>query len=144
MSEWEELAAHHYRDLVPLKAGARELLEQYRHQGRPMALFTACRPNLCRMVLDRFGLTEYFTHIVYAEEIGLEKHHPQCFLRLSELIGAPPEDCVLLDDSPSNCATARAAGMDTVGVYDHFYAPRQEELRQVCSRYVTSLEELLD
>lgn len=144
MAEWEELAAHHYRDLVPLKAGAAALLDQYRRRGEPMALFTACRPHLCRMVLDRFGLTEYFTHIVYAEEIGLEKHHPQCFLRLCQLIDAPPEDCVLLDDSPSNCATARAAGMDTVGVYDHFYAPRQEELRQLCRRYVTSLEELLD
>lgn len=33
MCEWEELAAHHYRDLVELKAGARELLEQYRSQG---------------------------------------------------------------------------------------------------------------
>lgn len=142
MAEWEALADHHYRDLVPLKPGAEAFLRQCRSSGRPMTLFTACRPALCRAVLARFGLTDYFDHIVYAEEIGLEKHDPECFARLSRLIGAPPEECVLFDDSPSNCATARAAGMETVGVYDAFYAHRQEELKAVCHRYVRSLAEL--
>lgn len=143
MAEWEELARHHYADLVPLKPGALALLCQCRTAGRPTALFTACRPELCRAVLERFGLWEYFDHVVYAEELGLEKHDPQCFVRLSQLIGTSPKDCVLFDDSPSNCATAQAAGMKAVGVYDDFYANRQEELKAVCGRYVRSLEELL-
>lgn len=144
MAEWEDLARRHYAELVPLKPGALELLRRYRAEGRPMALFTACRPVLCRAVLERFGLMEYFGHIVYAEEIGLEKYDPQCFVRLSQLIGADPARCTLFDDSPSNCAAARAAGMETVGVYDGYYAPRQEEMRAVCHRYVRSLEELLE
>ncbi len=143
MAEWEALAARHYRETAPLKPGAAAFLRQCRREGRPMALFTACRPALCRAALERFGLTGYFDHIVYAEEIGLDKHDPRCFTRLSELIGAAPEDCVLFDDSPSNCATAGAAGMETVGVYDRFYHSRQEELKAVCGRYVRSLEELL-
>ncbi len=143
MAEWESLAERHYRELVPLKPGAEAFLRQCRGEGRPMALVTACRPALCRAALERFGLTGYFDHIVYAEEIGLEKHDPRCFTRLSQLIGAPPEDCILFDDNPDNCATARAAGMDTVGVYDHYYRDRQEELKAVCGRYVRSLEELV-
>ena len=142
MAEWEALADRHYRELVPLKPGAEALLRRFRAEGRPMALFTACRPAHCRAVLERFALTPYFQHIVYAEELGLEKHDPACFTRLCELIGAPPEGCVLFDDNPGNCATARAAGMRTVGVYDDFYAGRQEELKAVSSRYVRSLEEL--
>ncbi len=144
MAEWEALAAVHYRETVALKPGARALLEQYRAQHRPMALFTACRPALCRTVLERFGLAEFFSHVVYAEEIGLEKHDPACFVRLGELLGVCPEQCVLLDDSPSNCATARKSGMATVGVFDPFYAERQEELKSVSTRYVRSLEELLE
>lgn len=143
MEEWEELARQHYTHTVPLKPGAQALLRQCRTEGRPMTLFTACRPALCRAVLARFGLTEYFDHIIYAEEIGLEKHNPACFTRLSQLIGVPPEDCVLIDDSPSNCATARAAGMTAVGVYDDFYCRSQEALKAACHRYVRSLEELL-
>lgn len=143
MAEWEELARRHYAELVPLKPGAAEFLRQCRAEGRPMAMFTACRPALCRAVLERFGLAGYFDHVVYAEEIGLEKHDPRCFVRLSQLIGTDPVCCTLFDDSPSNCATAQAAGMKAVGVYDDFYANRQEELKAVCGRYVRSLEELL-
>lgn len=143
MAEWESLAELHYRELAPLKPGALELLKRCRAQGRPTALFTACRPNLCNAVLERFGLKQYLDHIVFAEEIGLDKHAPACLVRLSELIGTEPENCVLFDDSPSNCAAARAAGMETVGVYDPFFAHRQEELKASSTRYVTSLEELL-
>lgn len=143
MAEWESLAEAHYRELAPLKPGAMALLEKCRAEERPMSLFTACRPSLCAAVLERFGLAPFFRHIVYAEELGLEKHDPACFLALSKRIGAEPENCVLIDDSPSNCATAATAGMETVGVYDDFYAARQEELRAVCTHYVKSLEELL-
>lgn len=143
MAQWEGLAARYYRELVELKPGAADYLRQSRKEGQPMTLFTACRPALCRLALDRFHLTELFDHIVYAEEIGLEKHDARCFLRLSQLVGTPPEECILFDDSPFNCATAAQSRMDTVGVYDRYYENRQDELRQVCRRYVRSWAELL-
>lgn len=142
MDEWEELARHHYTHLVPLKPGALKLLELCREKGIPTALFTACRVPLCKAVLQRFDLERFFDHIVFAEEIGLEKSDPRCFLRLCEIIGANPEDCTFFDDSPNNCATARTAGVKTVGVYDHFYSHRQEELKAASTHYVTSLEEV--
>ncbi len=144
MAEWEALAEHHYRELVPLKEGAEEFLRLCRTRGMETALFTACRPNLCRAVLERFDLERYFDHIVYAEEIGLEKRDPRCFTELARRIGAGAERCVLFDDSPANCATARAAGMTVVGVYDRFYAHQQEELERVCHRCVRSMMEAAD
>jgi HAD superfamily hydrolase (TIGR01509 family) len=144
MTEWEELALHHYAHLVPMKPGAEKLLRACRAKGRGMALFTACRPMLCQAALERFGLSKYFDHVVYAEELGLDKHDPQCFVHLSQRIGTDPAHCILLDDSPSNCATAKAAGMTVIGVYDPCYARQREELERVCDRYVLSLEELTD
>lgn len=143
MAEWDSLAQRHYRELAPLKPGAAAFLRQCRDQGRPMAVFTACRPALCTAALERFGLLELFRQVVFAEEIGLEKRDPLCFLRLSELLGAPPQECTLFDDNPDNCATAAKAGMYAVGVYDAYYAGRQEELKSVCAQYVRSFEELL-
>lgn len=143
MAEWDSLAEHHYRELAPLKPGAGEFLRQCREDGIPMALFTACRPALCRIALGRFGLAELFGQVVFAEEIGLEKRDPLCFVRLSELLGAPLSECTLFDDSPDNCATAAKAGMNTVGVYDAYYAARQDELQAVCHQYVCSFEKLL-
>ncbi len=143
MSEWDAMAGLHYRELARLKPGAEDYLRQCRAEGRPMAVFTACRPAMCRAVLDRFQLTDLFGHIVFAEEIGLEKRDPQCFVALGRLLGVPLGDCVLFDDSPDNCATAQKAGMTAVGVYDGYYAGRQEELKAVCTRYIRSFQELV-
>lgn len=143
MSEWDAMAGLHYRELARLKPGAEDYLRQCRAEGRPIAVFTACRPAMCRAVLDRFQLTDLFGHIVFAEEIGLEKRDPQCFVALGRLLGVPLGDCVLFDDSPDNCATAQKAGMTAVGVYDGYYAGRQEELKAACSRYILSFQELV-
>ena len=143
MSEWDAMAGLHYRELARLKPGAEDYLRQCRAEGRPMAVFTACRPAMCRAVLDRFQLTDLFGHIVFAEEIGLEKRDPQCFVALGRLLGVPLGDCVLFDDSPDNCATAQKAGMTAVGVYDGYYAGRLEELKAACSRYIRSFQELV-
>ena len=144
MAEWERLAADQYAYEVQLKPGVLDYLEQCRREGQKMAIFTACRPSLCQVVLERFGILDWFDPIVYAEEIGLEKHHPQCFTRLSEVLGVPAEECILFDDSPSNCATAMAAGMQVAGVYDDFYAHRQQELRASCHKYIASFEDLVN
>lgn len=143
MAEWDALADRHYRELAPLKPGAEAFLRQCEAEGRPMAMFTACRPALCGAALERFGLRALFGAVVYAEELGLEKHNPRCFVELSRRLGVPPEDCTLFDDSPDNCATAVKAGMEAVGVYDAYYAARQDELKAVCHRYIRSFEELL-
>lgn len=143
MAEWDAMAERHYRELAPLKPGAEAFLRQCAAQGRPMALFTACRPVMCRAALERFHLTDLFRPIVFAEELGLEKRDPRCFLRLSELLGVPPEHCTLFDDSPDYCATAVKSGMSAAGVYDAYYEARQEELKSVCSWYVRSFEALL-
>ena len=144
MAEWDSLAARHYRELAPLKPGAKEFLLRCKAEGRPMAMFTACRPYLCEAALKRFELLDLFGHIVFAEEIGLEKRDPQCFVRLSQLLGVSPEQCTLFDDSPDNCATAAKAGLSVAGVYDAYYAARQEELKAVCGKYIRSFEELLN
>jgi len=143
MAEWHSLAEHHYYHTIPLKQGAAELLAKYKAEGIPLTLFTASVPKLCRAVLERHKLTQYFDHLVFAQEIGLEKHDPRCFNRLCELIGVLPEECTLFDDSVFNCSTARASGMNVVGVYDRFYAHHRDEMQTVCTRYVHSLEELL-
>ena len=143
MAEWDSLARRHYRELAPLKPGAEEFLRQCGAEGRPMSVFTACRPALCRTALERFGLRELFDHVIFAEEIGLEKRDPRCFVELSRRLGAPPEKCVLFDDSPDNCATATRAGMSAAGVYDAYYENRQDELKAVCRWYIRSFEELV-
>ena len=137
------MARDAYEHQVPLKPGAAEYLEQCAAQGTPMALFTACVPELCRAALERHGLKQYFSRVIYVQEMGLEKRNPKSFQLALEQLGVPASACTMYEDSPGACEAAKAAGLTVVGVYDRFYAAHEEKMRRLCDCYVYSFTELL-
>ena len=143
MDEWLSLAGDAYSTRVPLKPGVRAFLLRCRAAGEPMVLATACVPQLCRAALERHGLTEWFSAVFSAQELGLEKRDPRYFQTVLERLDVSAGACTLFEDSPGACRTARVAGIRVVGVYDPFYAEFEGELRQICHRYIHSFEELL-
>lgn len=143
MAEWRSMAYDAYAHTVPLKPGARELLDKLKAQGERMALLTASLPELCRAAIARHGLTAYFEGMFFSQEAGLEKRDPEVYPLAARRFGVSPGDCVLFEDAPRNCAAARAAGFRVVGVYDDFFAQNWDELVQNSHRAVKSLEELL-
>ncbi|WP_434289486.1 HAD family hydrolase [Celeribacter sp. SCSIO 80788] len=50
---------------------------------------------------------------------GTAKPEPGLFLIAAEQLGVVPEDCVVIDDSPSGCIAARRAGMRCFGFDRH-------------------------
>lgn len=144
MAAWTELAREAYAHRVPLKEGAEAYLRQCAERGERMALFTAGLPELCLLALKRHRLERWFSHILFAQEFGLEKRDPRAFLRLTEALGAEPGDCVMFDDSPRNCLAARTAGLAVVGVYDEFYQDIQVQAQENSHRYIRSFTELLE
>jgi FMN phosphatase YigB (HAD superfamily) len=54
-------------------------------------------------------------HAAYlSHELGLVKPDGASFLKLLEIEGLPPEDCIFIDDRAENTAAAAALGMRTV------------------------------
>lgn len=103
MAEWMDLAGDAYANHVPLKPGAAEFLARCAAAGEHMVLVTACVPQLCRAVLARHGLSNAFSPIIFAQELGIEKRDPRFFQTVLERLGAAPEDCTLFEDSPGAC-----------------------------------------
>lgn len=143
MAEWRSMAYGAYAHTVPLKPGARMLLDKLKAQGARMALLTASLPELCWAAIARHGLTSYFEGMFFSQEEGLEKRDPEVYPLAAQRFGVSPGDCVLFEDAPRNCAAARTAGFRVVGVYDDFFAQNWDELVQNSHRTVRSLEELL-
>lgn len=142
MDEWMALAADRYAH-VPLKSGARELLEQYRRRGERMALFTSAVREHCETALRAHGLEVYFERVIYAADLGMNKSSPEAFRLACEALGVSPADCVLIDDSVRALQSAKACGARAVGVYDDFYAGTHEEMAKICDVCVHELGELL-
>jgi beta-phosphoglucomutase len=109
-----------YREIVGgrvesmLVPGVRRFLD--RHAGRPKAVATNAEPANVRLVLDQAGLRRYFRVVVDGSQVRHPKPHPEIYQRAAELLGRPPAECLVFEDSYAGVAAGRAAGMRVVGV----------------------------
>jgi beta-phosphoglucomutase len=97
--------------LVP---GLRAFLERYR--GAPLAVATNAEPENVDFVLDRAGLRPYFDVVVDGHQVSLPKPHPEIYLHAAALLRIAPANCIVLEDSHTGIAAARAAGMRVIGL----------------------------
>jgi len=143
MAEWMDMAGDLYGTSVPVKPGVRAYLEKLRAAGERMIVVTSAVPVHCRTALTHLALMPYFERVIFAQELHREKKDPRLWQLAAEMMGVRPEDCTLYDDSVEACRGAKAAGMQTVGVYDPYFAATEPEMRAVCGRYIRSFEELI-
>jgi HAD superfamily hydrolase (TIGR01509 family) len=99
---------------VPMQPGAAELLAQVRSAGIAHALVTSSERPIMDAVLRQLGTV--FTATVCADDVVHGKPHPEPYLRAAALLGADPQCCVALEDSPNGVASAEAAGCRLVAV----------------------------
>jgi len=68
-----------------------------------------------RAMLDQFGLLPYFDHVQGTDGFPA-KPEPDVILASLKGLGANPEDCLLVGDSPSDMEAGRRAGVRTCAV----------------------------
>ena len=90
-------------------------------------------------VLSAAGVRHLFDVTVAGDEIAEPKPAPDIYLRAAELLFMDPSDCLVIEDSPTGVAAARAAGMSVVAVRRGHFA---DELLTDADRIVDSLDEI--
>lgn len=141
---WSDMAHTAYAETIRLKPGVWEYLSLLAARGEKMALATSCMDHLCANVLDQTGIRPFFSSITTARETNRDKTFPDIFLLAAQKEGVSPSACTVFEDSPFACRGAKAAGMTVIGVYDEFFASYEEEMREICHRYIRSFEELVE
>ena len=79
------------------------------------ALASSSFRNVVDTVIDELSLTGWFSVTVAGDEVAVAKPDPAIFLKASELLGVPPEECVVVEDSANGILSATTAGMRTIG-----------------------------
>jgi len=102
-------------DLV-WRPGAADALATVRAAGIPMALVTSTERGLTELALDTIGRGLFDTTVCGDEVDGLNKPHPEPYLKACRLLGVDPTACVAVEDSPTGTASAVAAGCRVVVV----------------------------
>ena len=124
------LQKHHHVDTDEYLAYVHDLpLEQYIQPNPSLHallvslpqrrfIFTNADAAHARRVMQVLGVTDCFERIIDIRAIDFAcKPEPLAYMRALALAGDPaPQECVLLDDSPTNLAPARQLGFTTVMV----------------------------
>jgi beta-phosphoglucomutase-like phosphatase (HAD superfamily) len=107
----------------PEKPGIRVLFDFLKSSNIPIALATSTSEKSARWMIERAGLTPYFTAFAFGSEVERGKPEPDIFLLARDRIGAATEvrrsdECVVFEDSPAGLRAAAAAGMKPVFIKD--------------------------
>ena len=103
---------------VPWRPGARELIEQLRAAGIPIALVTMSIRRMALQVATAIG-DDVFDAVVAGDDVTTPKPHPEPYLRAAELLGVDIADCVALEDSQFGLVSAVSSGAATIGIPLH-------------------------
>jgi len=122
---------------LPLKPGARDLLQDLQDLGVPMAVATSTRGERARTKLVRSGSDHYFEHVVTSSDGAHAKPAPDLYLLAAERLGIVPAECVALEDSEFGVRAASAAGIRVIQVPDLVPA---SDLSRSLAQVVASLE----
>jgi HAD superfamily hydrolase (TIGR01509 family) len=96
--------------------GVRALIERLRAAGVPIAVASQSSLGRVRLSLALCGLDAYFgAHVSTASMVTRPKPAPDVYLHAAASLGAAPDACIVIEDSPSGVRAARAAGMTVYG-----------------------------
>ena len=94
--------------------GAQELLTEIRRRRTPLGLASSSLSNWIDALLHATGLDGSFDVIVSSTDVENGKPAPDIFLHTAAKLGVPPGQCLVVEDSRSGVAAAKAAGMYAV------------------------------
>lgn len=106
------------KDGLPQKAGVMELLTYLQRHGYKIGLATSSGKKSADSYLANAGITHFFQTIVTGDMITRGKPDPEIYRTACERLGAVPEACYAIEDSPNGIRSAYAAGLKTIMVPD--------------------------
>ena len=104
-----------WQDAVPGPIdGSVEILEAMRRSGMPLYAITNFSAEKWEECVDRFDFLTRFKDVVVSAHEGLLKPDPAIFNRFLHRNNLSAGECLFIDDSAANIASAKAIGFDTI------------------------------
>ena len=125
MAEIRQRFADLVETAVHPTAGLFALLDHLQIAGLPAAVATSSRRAYAEGLLKRHRLWERFAFLLAAEDVTNGKPDPEIYQTAAARLGLEPSSVLVLEDSPTGLAAAKAAGTFAVGV-PHAHSPAED------------------
>ena len=96
------------------------LLEEARRAQCKVGLATMSHCPQVQRILQVLNLSEFFNFIASRDDVEMGKPDPEIYRLVSKELDVPPEECLVIEDSPAGVRAALAAGMWCIAVTTPF------------------------
>lgn len=103
---------------VEIKSGIHEVMDFLKEKGIKTAIATSSPLDRAEKYLSQVGLVDKFDEIVSGHMVEHGKPAPDVYIYAAEKLGFNPEECLVLEDSPTGLLAAKRAGCIPVMVPD--------------------------
>ena len=110
---------------LELLEGVENLIKDFHKNGMQLIVASSASKVTIERVFNRFGLHQYFSHIVSGEDFPKSKPHPAIFEHAASLSIASKENCIVIEDSTNGIKAAKAAGIFCIG-YNSIHSKGQD------------------
>ncbi len=101
---------------VGLYPGVIELFDGLKKCGIKLCLGSNGGKKSIENIMERLGITKYFSSVVTYDDVGHGKPSPEMFLKRAAEAKAVPEECIVIDDAIEGIEGAHAAGMKVIAL----------------------------
>jgi HAD superfamily hydrolase (TIGR01509 family) len=110
---------------LELLEGVEYLIKDFHQNGMQLIVASSASKVTIERVFRRFGLHQYFSHIVSGEDFPKSKPHPAIFEHAVSLSVVPKQNCIVIEDSTNGVKAAKAAGILCIG-YNSIHSKDQD------------------
>lgn len=143
LKEWNNSAYNYYANIIPLKKGAREILNYLKGKGIKIGLVTSNNYSLINATLEHNKIKDYFETITTTGEVSNGKNKPDVYLLAANKLGVEPQNCIVFEDILEAVRGAKAANMKVVAVYDKAASYQRQTLEETADKYIMDYFELM-
>ncbi|HZA22463.1 MAG TPA: HAD family phosphatase [Dehalococcoidia bacterium] len=112
------------------------LLRIARTEGCRTALATSSYTHEAHQVLAALDLEDQFDVVIGVDQVQHPKPDPEIYLLAAERLAVPPEECMVIEDSPPGVRAGLAAGMNVIAVATPFTVDRLHAAGQISHQWV--------
>lgn len=123
---------------MPLKPGARELLQRLREADWSIGLASSTRMALVKAELEGVGLWHYFDQVITGDQLERSKPAPDIYRMACRALGVWPEHAWAVEDSYNGIRSAASAGIRAIMVPD--LLPPTPEMEQLSTAILPDLD----
>lgn len=103
---WKEIDEILESGDIPLRPGAKEILEYCKESGIKMAIATSTPNEKAHQCLRKTGLSDYFDYVVTGDMVEKGKPEPDIFLKAIDHFGIDKKNAIVLEDGHNGAQAA--------------------------------------